>query len=172
MHAEAAALVRRLGLEPLPVEGGWFRQTWRSPLLLEGERPAGTAIIALYTDDPEGFSAMHRLATPEVWHFYGGDSFLLLLLHPDGSSEEVPLGPDLVQAVVPAGTWMGGHVVPGGRYSLTGATMAPGFAVEEFEAGDRATLTAAYPSRAAAIERLTRRGSPRSMPPQMPPSAR
>lgn len=158
MHPEAAALIERLGLEPLPVEGGWFRQTWCSATLLAGGRPAGTAIVAVFTDDPDGFSAMHRLGTPEVWHFYGGDPFVLLLLHPDGSSAEVVLGPETVQWTVPAGTWMGGRVVDGGRYSLTGATMAPGFVPSEFEPGDRGALAAAYPARASDIARLTRPG--------------
>jgi predicted cupin superfamily sugar epimerase len=166
MDPEAAQLVARLGLEPLPVEGGWFRQTWRSATVDAAGRPAGTAIIALYTTDDEGFSALHRLATPEVWHFYGGDPFGLLLLHPDGSSEDVLLGTETVQAIVPAGTWMGGRVADGGRFSLTGATMAPGFTAAEFEAGDREALVAAYPSRAFEIARLTRPGGARVMPPE------
>ncbi len=145
-------MIASLGLSPLPAEGGWFRQTWRSPVEV-GARPAGTAIIALFT--AEEFSAMHRLGATEVWHFYRGDPFRLLLLHPGGRDEEVVLGPGgAVQAVVEAGTWMGG--APLGAWSLVGATMAPGFVDEDFELGDRAALCAGWPARAADIERLTR----------------
>ncbi len=145
-------MIASLGLEPLPEEGGWFRQTWRSPLDVGG-RPAGTAIIALFT--AREFSAMHRLGGVEVWHFDRGDPFRLVLLHPGGGDEEVVLGPDgAVQTVVEAGTWMGG--APIGEWSLVGATMAPGFVPEDFELGDRATLSARWPVRGPDIERLTR----------------
>jgi predicted cupin superfamily sugar epimerase len=159
VHPDAAALVEELGLEPLPVEGGWFRQTWRSPDTLPGGRPLGTAIVALFADTPDGFSAMHRLPTAEVWHFYLGDPLELLLLDQDGSSSVVTLGRALrsghaVQAIVRAGVWMGGRVV--GSWSLVGSTMAPGFTEGDFEAGERSALVAAYPQRAAEIVALTR----------------
>ena len=54
-----ADVVARFGLEPLPVEGGFFRQFWRSPP--DAERPDGTAILAMLTDAPDGFSQFHRL---------------------------------------------------------------------------------------------------------------
>jgi hypothetical protein len=64
----------------------------------------------------------------------------LYLLHPDGSSEEVVMGPDLtagqqVQFTVPAGVWQGGCLAEGGEYALFGCTMAPGFTPGCFEAG-------------------------------------
>jgi uncharacterized protein len=161
-HPDAKALIARFGMTPIPEEGGWFCETWRSSGRLVG-KPVGTAILALFCDGPEGFSAVHRLATTEIWHFCGGDPFELLLLHADGSSDRVLLGPDViggdqVQVPVPAGTWMGGRLAAGGRFTLIGCTMAPGFTPEDFEAGDIDYLTAAYPDRAAEISRLVRKG--------------
>src|SRR5690606_697344 len=52
-------LVELLGLEPLPVEGGLFAQTWKSPVGSADGKPAGTAIYAMLTDDPDSFSAVH-----------------------------------------------------------------------------------------------------------------
>jgi len=161
MDAEARALVERLGMEPIPVEGGWFRLTWRSEVQLIDGRPAAGAIVALFADTPDGFSALHRLAVTEVWHFYRGAPFHLLLLRPDGRSESVVLGPavehgQLLQLIVPPAVWMGGRVADGGAYSLVGTTTAPAFTDDAFELGSRAELIAAYPDRAAEIRRLTR----------------
>ena len=142
---------RRLGLEPIPVEGGWFRVTWRA-------ESAG-AILALFTDEADGFSALHRLRVTELWFFHAGDPFNLLLLHPDGSSAEVVLGAgtgrgQVPQIAVEAGTWMGG--APRGRWTLLSTVTVPAFTDAAFTAGSRAGLAAAYPDRRADIERLTR----------------
>jgi len=149
----AARLIELLRLEPLPVEGGHFRQTWRSD--------AGTAIYYLLSDDPDSFSAMHRLPTDEIYHFYLGDPVEMLLLHPDGRTENLTLGPDLlngqhVQCVVPHGAWQGSRLRDGGRFALLGTTMAPGFDPSGYEGGSRERLIAEYPAAAAAVRRLTR----------------
>ncbi|MEI5098809.1 cupin domain-containing protein [Streptomyces sp. PmtG] len=149
-------LIARHGLVPLDFEGGMFRQTWQGPPGPDG-RPAGTAIVMLLTSRPGDFSAMHRLPTDEVWHFYRGDPLELLLLAPDGSDEVRVLGPgDEFQVVVPAGTWMGARVRNGGAWSLFGTTMAPGFTDSDYEGGDPEELAARYPGRAETIRRLCR----------------
>jgi predicted cupin superfamily sugar epimerase len=153
-------LVAHYGLEPIPREGGRFRQTWAGPGRPDG-RPEGTAIVALLTADPDDYSALHRLPTDEIWHFYLGDPLDLLLLAPDGTSATAVLGPDVlggqhVQLTVPAGTWMGARVAAGGAWTLFGCTMAPGFTYQGYEHGDAAELTARYPDRAARIANLCR----------------
>lgn len=75
-------LVDLLHLKPLPVEGGLFVETWRST---KGDEILGSAMFAALTDEPDSFSAMHRLPVDEVWHFYLGDPVELVLLHHDGS---------------------------------------------------------------------------------------
>jgi len=65
-----------------------------------------------------------------------------------------PLEGHLVQFVVPAGVWQAGHVAAGGRYSLFGCTMAPGFTDDMFEGGTRDQLVDAYPDRVDDINRL------------------
>ncbi|WP_396626299.1 cupin domain-containing protein [Luteitalea sp.] len=163
-------LIRMLNLSPLPGEGGYFRQTWVSSERVAGgtlgpryagDKALGTAIYYLVTDDPDGFSAMHRLPTDEVYHFYLGDPVEQLLLHPDGRSEVVVLGQDLragqrVQHVAPRDAWQGTRLVPGGRWALLGTTMAPGFDVSDYQAGDRAALLATWPTQADRIRALMR----------------
>ncbi|MGW7263189.1 cupin domain-containing protein [Streptomyces sp. NPDC054842] len=153
-------LVRHYGLEPIPREGGRFRQTWAGPERPDG-RPEGTAIVALFTGEPDDFSALHRLPSDEIWHFYLGDPLDMLLLAPDGGVRSVVLGPDLPggqhpQYTVPAGTWMGARVAQGGAWSFLGCTMAPGFTYEGYEHGDAGELTARYPAEAARITALCR----------------
>lgn len=154
---ELAALYE---LEPLPREGGRYRQTWAGPLRDDG-RPEGTAIVMLLTGEAEDFCALHRLPADEIWHFYLGDPLELLLLAPDGSCRTALLGPDVldgqrVQCTVPAGTWMGARVAGGGAWTLFGCTMAPGFTFEGYEHGDAAALAANYPEQAARIAALGR----------------
>ena len=145
-------------MAPLPVEGTFFAQTYRSEGRYEGG-PVGTAGVGLYSVDPPSRSLFHRLTFDEVWHFYAGDALRLVLLHPDGSDEEVILGDPLaghsVQHVIPAGSWQAGEVAPGGAWSFFGVTMAPGFTAECFEGGRAADLLGLYPARATDIERLS-----------------
>ncbi|MFE0105777.1 cupin domain-containing protein [Streptomyces sp. NPDC059009] len=156
------ALAARHGLEPLPVEGGRFRRTWAGPPGPDG-RPAGSAILVLLTSAPDDFSALHRLPIDEIWHFYRGDPLELVLLAPDGSDRIVQLGPDIVQFVVTAGTWMGARVAAGGGWSLVGTTMAPGFMERDYEGGDADALAARYPGRAEVIRELCRPDAPLRM---------
>ncbi|MGW2636566.1 cupin domain-containing protein [Streptomyces sp. NPDC001348] len=154
----AEFLVAHYGLEPIPREGGLFRQTWAGPGRADG-RPEGTAIVALLTADD--YSALHRLPTDEIWHFYLGDPLHLLLLAPDGTSAHPVLGPDVLagqqpQLTVPAGTWMGARVAAGGAWTFFGCTMAPGFTFEGYEHGAAADLAARHPAEAARIAELCR----------------
>ncbi|MFI9809830.1 cupin domain-containing protein [Streptomyces sp. NPDC052301] len=151
-------LIAHYGLEPIPREGGLFRQTWAGPERPDG-RPEGSAIVALLTADD--FSALHRLPADEIWHFYLGDPLHLLLLAPDGTTRSTVLGPDLrsgqhLQLTVPARTWMGARVAPGGAWTFFGCTMAPGFTYADYEHGNSEELTARYPSEAARITELCR----------------
>ena len=163
----APDLIRLLGLKPLPREGGYYRETYRSadqlaagglPPRYRRPRAASTAIYYLLT--PDTFSALHRLPGDEVYHFYLGSPVRLLLLSPDARGQVVTLGTDLAagqcpQAVVPHGVWQGSELVPGGEFALLGTTMAPSFEFEDYEAGDRAALIAQYPEFAEFIIRLT-----------------
>ena len=165
-------LIEYFDLKPLPVEGGYFRQAYRADETLPPEAlPARygrdksfcTAIYYLLTSDPDSFSALHRLPTDEVYHFYLGDPVEMLLLHPDGRSRRVVLGPDVlhgqqVQFVVPRGVWQGSRVIPGGQFALLGTTMAPGFDDADYLGGDRDELIRRYPEQAALIRGLTRPG--------------
>jgi predicted cupin superfamily sugar epimerase len=159
----AAEIKAILGLEPHPVEGGYFRRTYTSPGTVElerGTRRQGTAIY--YLLEPGTFSEMHVLDSDEIFHFYLGDPVEMLQLWPDGRSERVTIGPDLakgqqVQLVVPAGVWQGTRLVGDGKVALLGCTVTPGFDFADYRAGSYEELAAKWPAEAEFIRALTRR---------------
>lgn len=163
----AGDYIRALDLRPHP-EGGWYRETYRSAEAIPGEalpgrfcgdRPFATAIYFLLTSDT--FSALHRIRSDELWHFYAGGSLTVHVIEPSGECRALRLGPAVerggaFQAVVPAGCWFGATVDEPGGFALVGCTVAPGFDFSDFEMGDRAELLLRFPAQRALIERLTR----------------
>jgi hypothetical protein len=161
MDTAAARLVAELELSPHP-EGGFYRETFRAPLLLEGlPRGARAAHTAIYFLLPAGtFSALHRVTSDEVWHHYDGDPVELHLIDDAGAHRIEILGRDFArgerpQYVVPAGVWQAA-VPRGSRYALCGCTVVPGFDFADFEMPPRTTLHALFPQHAEVVTRLTR----------------
>ncbi len=132
-------LADALGLEPHP-EGGWFRQTWSSPVsvtLADGRvRPTATLIYFLL---PAGeASAWHRVASDELWLAHDGAVVVEL-----GGFDEVPgsgvahvVGLDLdagelPQVLVPAGVWQ--RTRPSEDDALVSCLVSPGFDFDDFE---------------------------------------
>ncbi|GAB4549865.1 MAG: cupin domain-containing protein [Phycisphaerales bacterium] len=165
---DAESIKRLLELHTLPHEGGWFHETYRAQVVIPAgslpdayptDRNAGTAIYYLLT--PDDVSAMHRLPSDEVFHFYMGDPVQQLRLYDDGRTETVILGTDLLsgqrpQATVLGNAWQGARLLDGGRFALLGCTVSPGFDFEDYEHGERETLIARWPDAADEITRLTR----------------
>jgi len=162
----AKDLIEALGLSPLPIEGGYFAERYRSERTFEDPSlPAGgpqsrhlySAIYYLLTPDTK--SALHRLRSDEVFHFYFGDPVEQLQLYPDGTSHIIHLGPNPLagetpQFLVPAGVWQGSRLIPGGRFALMGTMVVPGFDFADYEHGDLDTLRARYPDRADMVRQL------------------
>ena len=167
----AQEIIELLGLVPHPAEGGFFRETYRAgesvgedalPARYLNPRCFGTAIYYLLT--PGTFSAMHKVKSDEVYHFYLGDPVEMLQLLPDGTHRTLVLGHGVaegqhVQLVVARGVWQGSALAAGGRWALMGATVSPGFEYGDYEAGDRDKLIRKYPAAEALITRLTSGGS-------------
>ncbi len=157
----AAAWIGLLDLAPHP-EGGYYRETYRSADTIPtagGPRALSTAIYFLLPGDQ--VSALHRIRSDEVWHFYAGSALTLFVIHRDGRLVRTRLGPDAragerFQTLVPAGAWYGAAVDDPASYALVGGTVAPGFDFADFELGPRAALTREFPQHRAVIERLTR----------------
>ena len=159
--------IEKLRLEAHP-EGGYFRQTYRSEVMIArealpagfgGARAASTAIYFLL--EGENFSAFHRLRSDEVWHFYAGSPLVVEVIDPVGARSTILLGEDpdvgqAFQAVVRAGCWFASHVADWKGWSLVGCTVAPGFDFDDFETARREELVRQFPQHRELIERLTR----------------
>ena len=159
--------VEKLELLPHP-EGGYFKETYRSkgvinksalPSTFNGDRSYSTAIYFLLTS--KNFSAFHKIASDELWHFYDGDGLSIHIIHPDGKKEELRLGRDIkkgetFQAMVPAGSWFASETINREGWALVGCTVAPGFDFNDFEMAERDKLIKKYPQHTELIQRLTR----------------
>lgn len=158
----AADVIRILDLAPLPVEGGYFRETYTSDLHLPANvlppeivsnRSASSVIYYLLTSDTK--SRLHRLVTDEIWHFYLGDPVDLFVFGTNDDYAKVELGQHLlqgqaVQAVVPAKSWFGARLQAGGEWALMACSLAPAYSEEDFSLPDAAefdTLMTRFPSR-------------------------
>lgn len=154
----AEDLIHRLKLMPHP-EGGFFRETYRSPATDGRGRAAATAIYFLL---PRGHvSKLHRIDADEGWHLYMGGPLEIYELGPERQQAKLTLlGTDFArgevpQHVVPAGAWFGATPAPWTDYALVGCTVAPGFEFAKFELGKRENLLAAYPEAREQVLRFT-----------------
>jgi hypothetical protein len=150
------------------IEGGAFREVYRSPLQLPSSalppsfgaaRNSSTSIYFLLKDNQ--FSAFHRIKSDEGWHFYYGDPLIVYELENDGTLKEHLLGNDpeqgqQFQCTIKAGNWFASRVVKGGAYSLVGCTVSPGFDFADFELADRELLSKEFPAHQDLIGQLTR----------------
>jgi len=156
----AEEIITLLKLEPLPFEGGFFRRTYEcSEMTTRGGRHLGTAIYYLVTKD--NFSALHRVCSDELFHFYAGDTVEMIQIEPGSHLTRWELGADLPngqvpQVLVPKNHWQGLRVKAGGQWALLGTTVAPGFAYEDFELGKRSQLLQEFPSLESWILDFTR----------------
>jgi uncharacterized protein len=128
----AAEIIRLLGLKPHP-EGGHFCQTFRDTQLIDGKRPASTAIYFLLARGER--SHWDRVDAVEGWHWHAGAA-LRLMIAERGTTSTVTLGPDLAagqrpQAIVPFHAWQAAETL--GDWTLVGCTVAPGFEWAGFE---------------------------------------
>ena len=163
----AEEIIRLLKLRPHPKEGGFFSETYRAneiiprdslPSRYSGSRAFGTCIYYLLT--PGTFSAIHRLLSDEIFHFYLGDPVEMLQILPDGSGRTVVIGADLragmqPQVIVARDAWQGSRLLDGGNFALLGCTVAPGFDFADYEHGRREQLIEKYPEFRERIAALT-----------------
>jgi len=160
-------IIKKLGLIPLPEEGGLYFETFRSPIEVEADlsgsgikekRKASTCIY--YLISPDDYSALHKVRSDEIFHFYCGDPVEMLQVD-DHGCRKILIGSDLLngqtpQVIVPAGLWQGMRLKEGGQFALMGTTVSPGFEFIDFELASRDEMLRRFPDNREEILRYTR----------------
>lgn len=150
------------------IEGGYFSEVYQSSLLLEpgalppafpSTRHCCTHIYFLLEKDQ--FSALHRIQSDELWHFYAGNPLIIYEINSDGSITEHLLGQNPVAGeklfiYVKAGSWFGARLQTNEGYALVGCTVSPGFDYTDFELAKREALINQFPMHKELIVSLTR----------------
>lgn len=162
-------VIKALDLKPLPEEGGYFRETYRSekikaPASIFGINSNDSRVISTaiyYLVRPESFSALHRIQSDEIFHFYAGDPVEMIQIDESGKLTSYVIGNDIFsgetpQVVVKRGTWQALKLKEGGAWALMGTTVSPGFEFADFEVGDREKMLKLFPQHCDDILRFSR----------------
>lgn len=162
-------IIEELKLEPLPIEGGYFRQTYiceeilkreQLPIRYKQNHSFGTVIYYMLEKNRFPVSMLHKLKTDEIYHFYLGDPVTILLLFPELASQQITMGSDIlsgqkVQVLVPKDTWQAVILKPGSSFALMGTSMAPGYEDEDISFALREEVLLQYPSEREIIIKTT-----------------
>lgn len=164
---EATRLINTLQLIHHP-EGGWYREVYRSDEIIgQNSLPERYSVPHCYSTsiyfllESDDFSAFHRIASDETWHFYKGSPVTLFIISGDGALNTVTMGSDvekghILQYTIIRDCWFAAKTSEDSSYSLVGCTVAPGFEFHDFELADRKTLMVQYPDHSEIIKTLTR----------------
>lgn len=145
---------------------GFVRLTFVSPQSIAAgglpppfadQRPAGSALYFMVT--PDAPVRLHRIRNDQLYHYYLGDPIELFLLHDDGRSERIIVGPDLrsgqrVQYLIPGNTFHTARLIGDGRWFLGASTEWPGVIPADVEIGNLDELAGRYPAVAAALRAI------------------
>jgi predicted cupin superfamily sugar epimerase len=167
MDAEltAEAILALLALEP-NATCGFVRLTFVSktaiaagalPAPFADGRPLGSALYFMVT--PGAPVRLHRIRNDQLYHYYLGDPLEVFLLHADGSTERVVVGPDLrsgerVQLLIPGNTFHTARLIGRRRWFLGASTEWPGVVPEDVEIGNLDALAGKYPAVAGALREI------------------
>ena len=120
-------------------------------------RPLGSALYFMVT--PGAPVRLHRIRNDQLYHYYLGDPLEVFLLHGDGSTERVVVGPDLrggqrVQLMIPGNTFHTARLIGRRRWFLGASTEWPGVVPADVEIGNLDALAAKYPAVAADLRAI------------------
>ena len=120
-------------------------------------RPLGSALYFMVT--PEAPVRLHRIRNEQLYHYYLGDPLEVFLLHADGATERIIVGPDLrsgqrVQLLIPGSTYHTARLIGRRRWFLGASTEWPGVIPADVEIGNLDELAGKYPAVAADLRAI------------------
>lgn len=146
MKISAAYWVAELQLQPHP-EGGYYKETFRSKMQVDGgwgERSALTSIFYLLAEAE--FSAFHRIKSNELWYYHAGETLLIHEIKPTGDLITHHLNAANPFAAITANSWFASEVKDQNGYVLVSCAVAPGFDFADFEMARKEELAKAFPA--------------------------
>jgi uncharacterized protein len=161
----AEEIVRLLDLQP-NATCGFVRVTFLSkqaiapgslPAPFADGRPLGSALFFLVT--LEAPVRLHRIRNDQLYHYYLGDPLEVFLLHADGGTERVIVGPDIragqrVQLLIPDNTFHTARLIGQQRWFLGASTEWPGVIPADVEIGKLDEVASRYPAVAADLRAI------------------
>jgi predicted cupin superfamily sugar epimerase len=120
-------------------------------------RPMGSALYFMVT--PTAPVRLHRIRNDQLYHYYLGDPLEVFMLHGDGTTERVVVGPDLrggerVQLLIPGNTFHTARLTGRRRWFLGASTEWPGVVPADVEIGNLDALATKYPTVAADLRAI------------------
>ena len=158
-------IARLLKLEP-NATCGFVRVTFVSgeavasgglPAPFQDGRPLGSALYFMVT--PEAPVRLHRIRNDQLYHYYLGDPLELFLLHGDGTTERIVVGPDIrggqrVQVLIPGDTFHTARVIGRRRWFLGASTEWPGVVPADVDIGNVDEMAEKYPAVATELRAI------------------
>ena len=156
-----AEIIAALGLS-VHFEGGYFRETFRSPGLdvptARGPRGVMSSIYYMLTDDSP-VDHFHTKHSTGIQYHHLGAPLTYHMIHPDGRYERVVLGSDIAGGQQPslavAGAVWKAAELTGGAYGLVSEVVAPAWDMADMIPIGRAELLTKFPQHRDIIVRLT-----------------
>ncbi|MEZ4813624.1 MAG: cupin domain-containing protein [Bdellovibrionota bacterium] len=146
-------IIQKFSLEKLLPEGGYFRQSYKSPQKIksygsESERSLATCIYYLLTEKNQ----FHTVKSDEIFHFYNGAPAELFLIDEQGNCSiqilsNQHLEGHLPQVLVPKNTYQAMRLLSSDpeAYAFMGTTVFPGFEYEDFKVYSTDELLKKFP---------------------------
>jgi predicted cupin superfamily sugar epimerase len=120
-------------------------------------RPSGSALYFMVTSGAP--VRLHRIRNDQLYHYYLGDPIELLLLHADGGTDRIMVGPDLrngqrLQQFIPGNTFHTARLIGRRRWFLGASTEWPGVVPADVEIGNLDEFATRFPSAAADLREI------------------
>jgi len=145
-------IISNYKLTPLDHEGGYFRRIFESEQQVETSSlgpfskdhlPIVSAIYYLLTDS--SYSALHRIASHEIWTFICGDPIQQVVVDTSYHVKKTMIGKEPLHRSVchiPGGYWQGSKIVEegGNGFALCSTIVVPGYDQSDFTLADRSIL--------------------------------
>lgn len=148
---KAEEIIKTLGLERHPSEGGYFKRTYESDLNANIDHKRRKLLTSIYymltNENPIGY--LHRNKSDIIHFHHQGSPIKYLIVKPSGEIKEITLGPDIAngerpQLIVKGGDWKASQLCSG-SYGLISEAVSPGFEFEDNELANADMIQQIYP---------------------------